>query len=404
MAGKILLTEWENGVLSAFWDSDKGHMVQMDYEANDNKETTSVGDIYIGRVRDVVPNLEAAFIEFDKGKKGYYSFRDNPPCIFLNKKQTQKICEGDAILVQVQKEAVKTKDLVLTSAVSFTGNSCVLVAGKNIYSISKKIKDSRWRQELKQKLEQAFPLSEKDYGFIVRTAAYSCSEEEILAECRKLAVQWEDLKEVAKYRTCYTKLYNSPRDYLRMLLGSVQREAEEIVTDSSMLFHQLQEFLQVNNPSLLGKLRFYQDDLLPLYKLYHVEKAVSEALSKKVWLKSGGYLIIESTEACHVIDVNTGKYESKKRTEESFLKLNKEAAIEIARQLRLRNLSGIVIVDFINMEQPESKWELIACLKQVLEKDPVGCYFVDFTKLGLAELTRRKERKPFREQMESVKN
>lgn len=400
MSGKILLMEWKQGILSALWDGKR--MLQMEYEIKESMESARVGDIYIGKAADIVPNLEAAFIEYEKGKKGYYSFRDNPPCLFLNEKKNQKICQGDAILVQVKKEAVKTKDLVLTSAISLTGNSCVLVAGKNIYSISKKIKDKEWRRQLKQELEQACSLEDKDYGFILRTNAYERSAEEILAECRKLALQWEKLKEAAKYRTCYTKLYAAPKDYLCMLLGSVQREIQEIVTDSRQLYEQLQEFLGINNPSLLQKVRFYQDDLLPLYKLYSVEKAMAEAFSSKVWLKSGGYLVIESTEACHVIDVNTGKYESKKNTEASFLKLNKEAALEVARQLRLRNLSGIVIVDFINMEQPESRQELIDCLKAALQADPVGCYFVDFTKLGLAELTRKKERKSLREQMERI--
>ena len=171
-----------------------------------------------------------------------------------------------------------------------------------------------------------------------------------------------------------------------------------IVTDDRGLYDQLKAYLKEEQPEDLEKLEFYDDSLLPLYKLYSLETVLDRALGKRVWLKSGGYLVIEPTEAMTVIDVNTGKYEGRKKMADTIRKINNEAAFTIAAQLRLRNLSGIIMVDFIDMEQEEDKKALLDCLKQAVSTDPVRTVVVDMTPLGLVELTRKKVRKPLYEQ------
>ena len=161
----------------------------------------------------------------------------------------------------------------------------------------------------------------------------------------------------------------------------------------------MKAYLEEQQPSDADKLRFYEDKLLPLAKLYSLEKHLEDALSQRVWLKSGGYLIIQPTEALTVIDVNTGKYDGKKRQEETFLKINMEAAKEIGRQLRVRNLSGIIVIDFISMEDKEKKQELIEYFKEVIRQDPVRTTFVDMTGLDLVEITRKKQHRPLHEQL-----
>jgi len=168
------------------------------------------------------------------------------------------------------------------------------------------------------------------------------------------------------------------------------------------LYEALADYLKEYQPWDLQKLRLYEDHLLPMPKLYNLEKALEEALRERVWLKSGAYLVIQPTEALTVIDVNTGKFEASKKKQQTFRKINQEAAREIARQLRLRNLSGIIVADFIDMENPDDKYALIETLRQELKKDPVKTVLVDMTPLGLVEITRKKVRKTLQEQLENA--
>ena len=200
-------------------------------------------------------------------------------------------------------------------------------------------------------------------------------------------------------RTCYSCLYKTLPSYIAGIRDSYAGGLEEIVTDCPDLYGQLKEYLETSQAEDAGKLKLYTDRLLSLGKLYSLDNALSKALDKRVWLKSGGYLVIEPTEAMVVIDVNTGKYEGKKKLEETVLKINLEAAAEIARQLRLRNLSGIIIVDFIDMEREEDRKALLAHLVEVVSRDPVKTTVVDMTALNLVELTRKKVRKPLHEQV-----
>ncbi|MDE6923949.1 MAG: ribonuclease E/G, partial [Acetatifactor sp.] len=214
----------------------------------------------------------------------------------------------------------------------------------------------------------------------------------------ELIEQYARLLHMARYRSCYTCLRDAP-DAVEAVLQelAVRQEYQEIVTDSEKLYQMLSEY--GNSHKDTRPLRMYQDNMLSLSKLYSIESKMETALESRVWLKSGGYLIIEPTEALTVIDVNTGKYEARKSNEEAILTVNLEAAREVALQLRLRNLSGIIIVDFINMTHNNSKSQVMNLLKQLVGKDRIKTTIVDMTPLGLVEITRKKTSKPLREQM-----
>ena len=227
--------------------------------------------------------------------------------------------------------------------------------------------------------------------------AYSASDSEILQELEGLEKDFFHLKETAIHKTCYSLLYQPPKGISKILQDLRLNTLEEIVTDDHSFYEIISSEFD-KNENFTGKIRYYEDALLPLYKLYSIESEIRNALRKKVWLKSGAYLIIEPTEALTVIDVNSGKNVTKKKSEESFLKINLEAAKEIARQLRIRNISGVCIVDFISMESKESNETLMHEFRMELKKDPVGVQLVDITKLGLVELTRKKIKKSLKEQ------
>lgn len=357
------------------------------------KEDSILGNIYIGRVENIVKNLNAAFIRFSEKEKGYYSLENFKAPIFTKKIGKKPLCIGDELLVQVEREAIKTKDPYLSTNLNFSGEYLVLTGGDKKVGVSAKLD-----KETKKRLKELLELHKKDeYGVIVRTNANSASDSEILQELEKLEKDFFHLKETAIHKTCYSLLYQPQKGISKILQDLRLNTLEEIVTDDAS-FYQLISSEFDKNKNFTGKIRYYEDALLPLYKLYSIESEIRNALRKKVWLKSGAYLIIEPTEALTVIDVNSGKNVTKKKSEESFLKINLEAAKEIARQLRIRNISGVCIIDFISMESKESNETLMHEFRMELKKDPVGVQLVDITKLGLVELTRKKVKKSLKEQ------
>ena len=392
MSKKLIITRYQNGILIAL--SEAGEIVELQYE--DDSTESILGNIYVGRVEQVVKNINAAFISFGKNQKGYYSIKDNKYPYYLNQKKDMTPVQGDLLLVQVEKDAVKTKDPTLTSNFNLTGRYAVLTVGNNHMSISGKIQDEAWKNECRSACKA---YCTEEYGFIVRTNAYEATLEDIITEIRELSLQYEKIKNDALYRNAHSLIYQAPASCLKNLRDVYTEDLSEIITDEPVLHAQMKEYLQSSNPSMLDKLVLYEDALLPLSKLYSLATVTERALKSRVWLKSGGYLVIEPTEALTVIDVNTGKCVAKKNVEEMRLSINKEAAKEIAKQLRLRNLSGIIIVDFINMDSKEAEKELLDYFSHELKKDPVKTYLAGLTNLGLAEVTRKKIKKPFMEQL-----
>lgn len=357
------------------------------------KEADSIlGNIYVGRVKDVVQNLNAAFIEIAPGVSCYFSMEDLKNPVYVKKINSPRLVKGDELLVQVEKESMKTKPPRVTTNLSFTGKYLVLTTGNRTLGISKKL-NSDARTRLKQLLED-----QSTYGILARTNSAAASKEEILTELALLKQQAESIIDKAPYQTCFSCMRKQKPEYLTALQNAYTDQLDEIVTDEPELYDEMQQYLQEYQPIDLLKLRFYEDKLLPLAKCVSLEVKLEEALQERVWLKTGGYLIIQPTEALTVIDVNSGKSAAKGDVQKHYLKVNLEAAAEAAYQLRLRNISGIIIIDFIDMTSREAREELMEALRSHTGRDPVPVQVIDMTKLNLVELTRKKVRKSLREQ------
>lgn len=392
---KFIITRWNGHKLTAILSD--GELTELSLEDGGS----SLGNIYIGKVKNVVKNLNSAFVEYAKGQNGYYSLTENPKPVYANPEQDSgRLKAGDEILVQISKDAVKTKDPVLTSNLNFTGTYAVLTAGKNVIGFSAKIQDREWKNSLRPQLEA---LTKGEAGLIVRTNAYEADPKALLSEICFLMEEYQKVLSAAAFRTCYSLLYQAEAGYIKMLDSCSDKNLESVVTDDEETYQNLNRHLQEFRPELLDRLHLYQDSMVSLLQLHGLEKGLEQALQKRVWLKSGGYLVIEQTEAMVVIDVNTGKYAGKKTQEAAIRKINLEAAEEICRQLRLRNLSGIIMIDFIDMKSEEDRALLMDTLKTLAAKDPVKTTVIDMTPLNLVELTRKKGKRPLAEQIAGIK-
>lgn len=387
MKSKLIITKMQQGVLCALFEDDKIAELRME----PLEETSILGNIYVGKVKNIVPNIHAAFVEIWPDMPCYLPLSEEPNLVYTTKTGKKGLCVGDEILVQVSKEAVKTKVPSVTADIQLTGKYLVLTKDKKCIGLSAKL-----TKEEKKRLGQLFSDCDvSQRGFIVRTNARDGSREDIKTEAIRLTALYEQIRQTASYRTPFSRIYETPPAYLQALRDVYSDSLEKIVTDDSHLYETMKAYLSVQQPEDMDKLSFYQDAILPLHKLYSLETEIEHATSSRVWLKSGGYLIMQQTEALYVVDVNTGKFEGKKKSQDTFLKINLEAAREIARQLRLRNISGIILVDFINMEDKAYQQQLLDFLNKELKRDPIKTVLVDMTPLELVEITRKKVRKPF---------
>lgn len=372
-----------------------GKVMEMQI-ANDYQNSTSstnvvpeIGDIYIGRVEKVVPNINAAFIEIAPGVSCYYPLKGNDNPIFTKKIGKKALCVGEELIVQVDKESIKSKQASVTSNINFKGTYTVLTTGNTSLGVSSKMGKSR-KEELQILLR---PLMKETFGLIARTNASSASDDIIVEEVNALILESDELRTKAMTRTCFSLLKKNSFSYISFIEGICNQDISKITIEDSYVYDQVAQFLNKNKPELLERLHQYQDASYPLSKLYSLDNRIEEALSKKVWMKSGGFLVIEHTEALSVIDVNSGKCVTKKNPEESFLKLNLEAVKEAVRQIRLRNISGIIIIDFINMKDKESISQVVNLLKRETARDRVSTQVIGMTSLHLMEMTRRKTHK-----------
>ena len=339
----------------------------------------------------------------------YLPLEDLKEPVYTKKGSSRLPQAGDELLVQINREKIKGKFPSVTTKLSLHGKYAVLTMGKRQTGVSMKLSG-----EIRERLlslagqvleEEKEPEKQADrnWGFILRTNAGEAMEESLREELLRLKNQWESMLLAAFHRTCFTCLVKQPPVYLNRLSDLYDSAADEFLTDEKDLYEAMKAYLEERQPKDLPKLSFYQDSLLPMAKLFSLDHQLEQALRERVWLDSGGYLVIQPTEALTVIDVNTGKYEGGKDREKSLLKINLEAARETARQIRLRNLSGIILVDFINMEKEESNRELLSVLDRLLKTDPVHTTLVDMTKLSLVEITRQKKEKPLLESMGRLK-
>lgn len=352
-----------------------------------SEEETLTGNIYAGRVSDVVPGIQGAFVNISNQQKVFLPFQE---CGKADEGIPVK--QGDELLVQITVPAVKTKLPEASAKLCLSGKYCVCRLDEHGISFSKKLSPFQCK-ELKTAIAGADLLGRKDYGFTIRTNAGLLEDPEpLFQEMRQLMELAGQISQNGKYRTLYSCLYRAENECMNAVNNIPENQYGEIVTDLVPVFEQLTKQEK-------GSVRLYQDKALSLAKLYSLETHIRQALSKKVWLSGGGYLVIEPTEAMTVIDVNSGKGSGEKglSKEQIYLKTNREAAYELARQLRLRNLSGMIMVDFINMESRADEQNLLAYLHECLEKDPVKTRLVDMTALGIVEITRKKQNKPLKE-------
>lgn len=334
----------------------------------DRNKDIKVNDIYIGRISNVKDDLHAYFVEFQKGIIGYLPFSETDKI---------KYKQGDLIPVQVTSELIKTKSYSLTKKLSLSLIASVLTTDDNQIHVSSKINKDKSKELLSH-----FEKINHKYGIILRTNSLHYSYEFLEDEILKGEKVLDKILAEAPYRNAFYKLYEGKSSLFQRINSLPSDSYSEIITDEASLYNEL---------NVLRNVRLYKDESLPLKALYSFDKAFSLATERKVNLKSGGYLIIEPTEALTVIDVNSGCITNKKSKEENTKTINTEACIEAARQIRLRNLSGIIIIDFINTSSEEDKEYLISLMKKELKKDILKATVIDITKLGLMEITREKK-------------
>lgn len=399
MASELIITKKENHILSVLVRDRK--VIQMHAEAlcAQPDGVPKVGDIYVGKVRNIVKNINAAFVEFSKGQMGYLSLSDKILPIHAQECPNHKdqILIGDEIIVQIRREASKTKPPTLTGAIDITGRYAALTIGRTGCSVSKKIRDKSKKDSLRSLLKN---YESEQYSLIARTNSQDVPEELLKQELERLLQRYQAVLEHGKHRTVFTRLEAAPVGFLCDIRDGYAVEVERILTDDVELYQMIKDYLQEQMPEEMNKLILWDTSQGSLPALYNIDRELEHALMPKVWLKSGAYLVIQPTEALVSIDVNTGKAISgKKEAQKTFYKVNLEAAREIAKQLRLRNLSGMILIDFIDMDDAEDNQSLLEVLRQEVRKDPVQTTVVDMTKLGLVELTRKKVKKTLFEQM-----
>lgn len=391
MNRKLIITKIEDKVVTTVLEDEK--VTEFHVTKSEVLHAVQLGNIYVGRVKNIVANINAAFIEVAPGVECYYAIAENPMPLFTKKIGKKPLCIGDELLVQISKEAVKTKVPTVTSKLNLTGKYAVLTYGDTRIGASLKLS----KAEKERLIAVANDFSSNEFGIIMRTNAKDVDSDALQVELKKLCEEYERLKEQATTRICFSCLSSAPKEYLTEIRNIYQEGLTDILIEDKTIYDEIKTFLIKEQPEDLEKLRLYEDKILPLHKLYGIEAHLDNALKERVWLKSGAYLVIQPTEALTVIDVNTGKCISKKKDDEAYLKINIEAAKEVARQIRLRNLSGIILVDFINLSKEEYMDELLSVFRHDLQKDPITTSLVDVTKLQLVEVTRKKVRKPLHE-------
>ncbi|HXW32825.1 MAG TPA: Rne/Rng family ribonuclease [Acidimicrobiales bacterium] len=359
-------------------------------------DTTQIdGNIYRGRVQNVLPGMEAAFIDIGTPKNAVlyrgdvrYDRDDIESPAGAAPRIEQMLRPGQTILCQVTKNPIGAKGARLTQEVSLPGRFVVLVPNSSAFGISKRLDDNE-RRRLRRIVDDVRPAG---HGLIVRTAAEGASREELSQDIARLGAQWEAIAAEAARGTAPGLLYREPDLAVRIVREEFNREYRGVVIDDPVLYAQVHDYVRDVNPELVDRVELYDPEAeqLPLFERFHVHEQLHKALDRKVWLPSGGSLIIERTEALTVIDVNTGKNVGKSNLEETVFRNNLEAAEEIARQLRLRDIGGIIVIDFIDMEIRDNRDKVAAALRSALARDKTRTQVFDISELGLVEMTRKR--------------
>jgi len=351
-----------------------------------------VSNIYMGRVVRVLPGMQSAFIDIGLDRAAFLHVADIWEERHANEAERaieQILHEGQSLMVQVIKDPIGTKGARLSTQISFAGRYLVYLPQESHIGISQKIEGEEEREQLRQKLHQLMPEGTTG-GFIVRTMAETAEDTEMQADIEYLRRLWSSIQSRGN---CVVPclLYQDLDLSLRVLRDFVNRDTARILIDSRETYQRMAEFAQNYTSAVLEKLQHYSADR-PLFDLHSIEDEIAKALGRRVDLKSGGYLIIDQTEALTTVDVNTGGFVGARNFDDTIFKTNLEAAQAIARQLRLRNLGGIIIIDFIDMDNAEHQEAVLTELKKALARDPTRTTVSGFSALGLVEMTRKRTR------------
>ncbi|HEU4319199.1 MAG TPA: Rne/Rng family ribonuclease [Acidimicrobiia bacterium] len=366
----------------------EGPVLVEHYVAKDDSNSVA-GNIYLAVARNVLPGMEAAFLDFGASKNGVLYASDVSPGGRRNGARNGKriedvLKEGDKVLVQVTKDAMGAKGARLTGLPSLPGRYLVLVPDSDSVGISRRLPDVD-RNRLRDVINQVRP---KGFGVIVRTAALHASAEELAADISRLTKQWEMIKTEAETGQAPRLIHREPELLIKVIREHYTADFRKLLIDDRSSYDTVINYLQSTAPDLVSKVQLYEDEI-PLFDRYHVDDQLKKALDRKVFLPSGGHLVIDRTEALTVIDVNTGKFVGSSTLEDTVLQNNLEAAEEIGRQLRLRDIGGIIVIDFIDMETTENQQKVLRRLKETLAKDKTRTQVFDVSHLGLVEMTRK---------------
>ncbi len=352
------------------------------------------GNIYLGKVQNVLPGMEAAFVDIGTPKnaviyRGDVQYdKDDFDGASAAPKIEQILKARQGIVCQVTKNPIAHKGARLTSEVSLPGRFVVFVPESDTFGISKRLPDSE-RKRLRQILDKVKP---KGHGLIVRTAAENITKQEIERDIIGLVEQWEQIKQLASKSKAPSLLYHEPDMSVRVIREEFNKEYRGVVIDDSSLYKDVSEYVSIITPALADRVEHYDPatESLPLFERYHVQEQLAKALDRMVWLPSGGSLVIEATEALTVIDINTGKNVGKSNLEDTVFRNNLEAAEEIAHQLRLRDIGGIIVIDFVDMESKQHREEVVKVFKKALSRDKTRTQVYAISELGLVEMTRKR--------------
>lgn len=388
------------------------HGTLVEFYLERPSEKGLVGNIYRGKVRRVLPGMQAAFVDVGLERTGFLYVDDvqasgaefekmvalNGSCCYDNGLQEEEpssekniedlLREGQDVLVQVCKEPLGTKGARLTCQVTIPCRNLVFMPMTDHIGISRKIENDELRERLHQLIEDLRPASA---GFIVRTVAENASREEVEADMEFLLHIWSEIQDLAAKAPVPSLVYADLDIILRVVRDVFSPDVDRVVVDDRRTHERVHRFVETFAPRLINKVHLYSDEQ-PLFEAYGIEMDISRALDKKIWLRCGGYIIIETTEALTVIDVNTGRYVGKSDLEDTIFKTNMEAVKEIAYQLRLRNIGGIIIVDFIDMEEESHREEVFRALKEAAQKDKSRMNILKISEFGLVQMTRKRNR------------
>lgn len=386
----------------------------VEFYVERKRDASLVGNIYMGRVVKILPGMQSAFVDIGLERAAFLYVADIRADIeeyapFLEEEEEEEkedsvelisrrgrpdlsieelIQPGQEILVHVSKDPIGSKGARVTSYITMPGRYLVLMPNVEHIGISRRISDENERARLKAIAETIQP---KGYGLIIRTASEGCSEEELKKDLGFLLLIWENIQRKKEKVTAPALLYSDLDLVFRSVRDLLTQNVERLVIDSAEEHERIKEFVNTYFPKLLDKIVLYEGQE-PIFDAFGIELDISRALGRKVWLKSGGYIVIDQIEAMTVIDVNTGKFVGKEGLEDTILKTNLEAVKEIAYQIRLRNLGGIIIIDFIDMERAENREKVFNAFIEAMKKDRAKNTILHISELGLIQMTRKRVR------------